>query len=852
MWRITLKGVLAHKVRYALTALAVLLGVAFMAGTLVLTDTIGQTFDGLFSSIYSSTSAVIRGTEAFSPGTNFSSQRPPIDASVAEVARSVPGVKAVSVSISGYAQLVGRDGKPIGLASNGPPTLGEAWSDVPSLNPLHLLAGGRPPHGPSEVVIDKHSADVGHFAVGDHVVILTHLAPASYLIVGVAKWGTADSPLGASIAAFDVHTAARVLGTPGKVDQVNVQASPGVSEEQLVARLAAAIHRPGVEVVSGQAVTQEGEKAIRDALGFFNTFLLVFALVALFVGSFLIFNTFSIVVAQRRREFALLRAVGASRAQVTRTVLGESLTVGLVASAFGLVVGVGLAALLKAGLAALGIDIPAAGLVVTARTVVVTMSVGTVVTVLAAVLPARRASRVPPVAAMQDHIEDIRGSSLTRVVLGAATTLAGVALLAAGLFGTVASRVALVGAGAAAIFIGVAILGPLFARQLSRALGAPLAWRRVTGSLARSNAMRNPARTSSTAAALMVGVALVSLMSVVASSTIASVDSIINSAVKADFVISSGTVPGSLSGFSPALVARLAEVPGVAAVTGIRSGIVEIGGGVRTIIAADPAHIDNLFDIGVVKGAIAKMTAHGVAVSTAVASQRHLGLGSAVVVTFPATGPQRFAVQAIYKTRALAGDYVLPIAAAAANFTRQLDFQVYLKLAPGVSAAQGRAAIDQVLRAYPTATLLDQAQYKAKQSQQINQLLNLVYGLLALAVLIALIGIANTLALSISERTRELGLLRAVGMTRRQLRASVRSEAVIIALFGAVEGLVVGVLFGWALVAALASSGITTLRIPIGQLLVVAVLAGAAGVLAAVVPGRRAARLDVLRAITAE
>ena len=852
MWRLTFKEVAVHRLRYALTALAVLLGVSFMAGTLVLTDTIRTTFDGLFTQIYHSTDAIVRGTEAFAPGSTFASQRTLIDASLADTVRAVPGVKAVALGISGYAQLVGRDGKPIGVASNGPPTIGVAWTDVAALNPLRLLPGGHPPQSNTQIVIDKHSADVGHFSVGDHVVVLSKLAPATFLISGIARWGSVDSPLGASITAFDVATAARVLGVPGKVDSINVQAVPGISQAELVTRIRAAIHDPRVEVVSGETVTKEGQDTVHQALGFFDTFLLAFALISLFVGSFLIFNTFSIVVAQRKRELALLRAVGASRRQVSLSVLGESLVIGFAASVAGLFCGIGLALLLKAGLAALGIDIPAAGLVVSTRTVVAALVIGTGITVASAVLPARRASRVPPVAAMQDVAVEPHEVSRTRVASGALCTAAGAAMLFAGLFTNASNRVGFVGAGAALVFVGVAILGPLFARPGARLLGAPLQWRGATGRLAQENAMRNPSRTSSTAAALMVGVALVSLMMVVASSTKSSVNSVISSAFRADFVITTGALPGAANGLSPQLEKTLSDLPEVAVATGVRAGVAQIEGATTTVIATDTSKIGSLIDVGVTDGSLASMTPTGIAVSTTAAADHHLAIGSRVLVTYPTTGTRAYEVQVIYKDRTIAGDYVLPLAAAEANFARSLDFQIYVKLAHGVPIAAGRHAVDAVLAAYPTASLQDQAQYKAQQSQQINALLNLVYALLALAIIIALIGIANTLALSIHERTRELGLLRAVGMTRSQLRSTVRYESVIISLFGALQGLVVGVLFGWAIVTALRSQGITTLTVPVGQLVVVAVLAGMAGVVAAIGPSRRAAKLDVLRAITTE
>jgi putative ABC transport system permease protein len=364
-------------------------------------------------------------------------------------------------------------------------------------------------------VIDKHSADVGHFGVGDKVVVPTQLPPATYTVTGIVTWGSADSPLGASMTVFDPVTAARVLGQPGKVDQINVEAAPGVSQSELVSRLQSVIHNPKIEVVSGQAVTVEGQNTIHQALSFINVFLLVFAFIALFVGSFVIFNTFSIIVAQRMRELALLRAVGASRVQVMASVLGESLVIGVLASAAGMAAGIGLAVVLKAGLAALGFDLPATGLVVSLRTVIAGLTAGTLITLISAFLPARRASRIPPVAAMHDVAAEPRRLSAWRAARGAALTAAGAAVLGWGLFAHTGNRVTLVGAGAVAVFVGVAILGPLVARPVSRLLGAPLAMR-TTGRLAQQNAMRNPSRTAATAAALMVGVTLVSLMTIIA------------------------------------------------------------------------------------------------------------------------------------------------------------------------------------------------------------------------------------------------------------------------------------------------------------------------------------------------
>jgi len=428
----------------------------------------------------------------------------------------------------------------------------------------------------------------------------------------------------------------------------------------------------------------------------------------------------------------------------------------------------------------------------------------------------------------------------------------GVVILSIGLFGHTGNKVQLVGLGAAAVFIGVAVLGTFAVRPVCRVLGAPLARSGTAGTLGERSAMRSPSRTSATAAGLMVGVAMVSMITIMVSSLKASADSTIASALRADFVVATGTQAGGSGGLSPKLERSLAALPQVSDVAGIRSGVVKVFGAVTPVVAADPAKAAQLIDMGVTQGDLATMTPAGIGVSAQAASGQHLHLGSTVAVTYPTTGTRDYTVQVIYSVRDVAGDYVLPLAGAQANFPSSLDIAIFVKLAPGVTADAARPAINRVLAAYPNATLQDQAQYKAAQMQQYDTLLNLMYALLALAVLIALIGIANTLALSIYERTRELGLLRAVGATRGQLRSMVRAEALVISAFGALEGLVLGTFFGWAIVHAMRSLGATQLAFPVPQLLIVAVLAALAGLLAAIAPSRRAARLNILQAVTTE
>lgn len=852
MLRLTLKGVAANKVRYWLTGLAILIGVAFIAGTLVFTDTIRDTFNGLFSDIYQGTAAVVRG-EQFSTTSHFSTERQRIPESLIGPVERTPGVRAAAISVSGYAQLVGSNGKPIGNPGTGAPTLGEAWTSVRALSQAHLLPGGHPPRNASQVVIDKHAADLGHLEVGQKVTVLTQHPPKRYTITGIILWGTADSPLGATLTYFDLPTAQRVLGQPGRIDQIDVQAAPGYSQDQVVHNLQhALLGVKGVQVVSGSQVIAESQNNLGKTLGFLNTFLLVFALVALFVGAFLIYNTFSIVLAQRRRELALLRAIGASRRQVMRFVVGESAVVGLVASAVGFVAGLGLAVLLRTGMAALGFAIPATGLVVQVRTVIVALVVGTVVTVVSAYVPARRAASVPPTAAMAQATVEQPTHSVARSVTGAAITTFGALAIGLGLFTKVTDRALVVGIGAAMFFLGVAALGPVIARPLAVAIGAPFSKMGAPGQLGRLNAMRNPRRTSSTAAALMIGVALVSLMTIIAASTKSSIDAAVDASVKADFIITPGTNSNNQAGLSPTLAATASRLPQVSAAGGIQVTQVSIQQKTTYLVSGDPRTVDQLVNLDVKSGHVSSMTSDGIAVSTQVANDRHLRLGSPVTVVFPETGPKVYHVQVIYRARTVAGDYVLTTAAVWANTPERLDAQIYVKLAPGVSASEGRAALAKVLRPYPTAKLLDQTQYKAQLAGEINQLLNLVYALLLLAVVIALIGIANTLALSVHERIHELGLLRAVGMTRRQLRDSVRTESAIISLLGTAEGLGIGILFGWAMVVALSSAGVDRLSIPVVQLVVLVILGGLAGILAARGPSRRAAKLNVLEAIATE
>ncbi|HEY7605686.1 MAG TPA: FtsX-like permease family protein, partial [Actinomycetes bacterium] len=626
----------------------------------------------------------------------------------------------------------------------------------------------------------------------------------------------------------------------------------GVTPTQLRDRIRAALDDPRYEVLTGSELAENTAAQINDTIGrFLSTALLAFAFVSLLVGGFLIFNTFTIIVAQRTRELALLRCLGASRRQVMTSVLVESLIVAVIASVVGLGLGVLIASGLKALLSTfLGGDIPTTGVQFQPRTVIVSLAVGVIITVLAALMPALKATRVPPVAALQPETAFApTGFRKRRIVLGVLVTVVGIALLLAGLFRPEGNRLVNVASGAVVVFFGVAILSPLIARPLARVIGWPFARAfRLPGTLARQNAMRNPRRTASTAAALMIGLALVAFVSIFAASIKASTTKTLEDTVSADYILFND----QFQPFSPEAAQRLAQQPELAAVAGMRIGPWKLNGAGKSLFAVDPAAYSQVVKTETTAGSLDDLASGGLAVKDTVAKANGWTVGERVAMEFPRTGVQQIPVKAIYKDNQLNGDYLLALTDYERNYSDQADSQILVKAAPGVAPADSRAAVDRVMADFPNVTVRDQAQFRDEQARQIDQIINLFYSLLGLAVLIALFGIVNTLGLSIFERIRELGLLRAVGATRRQLRSMIRWEAVIIAVLGAVLGLAVGVFFGWTIVRALSSQGITEFTLPVGQLVAFVVAAALAGILAAVGPGRRAARIDVLRAIATE
>jgi putative ABC transport system permease protein len=836
MWNVTIKGLLAHKLRLALTALAIVLGVTFISGTFVLTDTLHNTFTNLFANIYSKIDFQVRGVAQLGSGGN--AVRNELPESLLATVRGVPGVAVAQGDVAGYAQFVAPDGKAI--VNGGEPTLGVNFDQDQQISSLHLIAG-RPPVTSGDVVMDAGTAQANHFAVGQRVRILFAASSRTFTITGIAQFGTANNLAGTTLAAFTLPTAQQVLQETGKFDDIIVTTAPG-ADKSAVHQAIAKVLPPGVEVVTGQTVVNEETNVVDQALSFFDTALLVFAFISLFVGAFTIFNTFSIIVGQRTRELALLRIVGASRRQVFRSVLAEAALVGLASS----VIGLGLGALAAVGLEALlrgfGIALPSGSLVFEARTVLVGLIVGVGVTMVSAIGPARRAVRIPPVAALDDRRSGGVVSPRRRFAWGAGLALAGVVILAVGL---AKPAIQLVGVGAVCIFVGAAMLAPAIARPVSGVIGRPLA--RLLGEpgmLGRENSMRSPLRTAQTAAALMVGLALVAAMAVFGASVSRSTTSSVDQAISADLLVSASS--GQLSS---AASAAASAVPGVTASTVVYRSQFDFEGTLSTLTGVSTPNLADTLILRMTAGSPAALSQGELLIDSTTATSKHLSVGDTVPVKFAETGSSTLRIGGIYQANALIQSFLVSDGFFLSHYSNPHPGAVLLR-------TNGSAAVDNAVTSavapYPNVQVQTRSQFEQSQVSTVNQLLGLIYALLALAVLVALIGIVNTLMLSVFERTREIGLLRAVGMGRRQVRTMIRSEAVILAIFGAIIGIIIGTGMGIALVSSLRSQGITDTVVPFSSLVIFLLIAAVLGLIAASWPARRAAKLDVLAAIAAQ
>jgi putative ABC transport system permease protein len=885
MIRVALAGILGRKLRTVLTAVAVVLGVAMVSGTLTLTGSIDHAFNYIFTSVRQGSDAVITGKAAFDVNNGQGSFAPTLSGSLLTKVRALPSVAVADGEVDGTATLIDRNGKAI--VFGGAPNLGFsiAGGDSP-FNPLTLVSGAWP-HG-RQVVIDKTTAHRKHFAVGDRIGVEAERGVERFQVSGIVKFGS-GSLGGATLAGFDIPTAQRIFDKPGRFDQIAIARRSGASEQSLLADVRSILPKTA-QVRTGTAQAQEDAKQTDSFISFLRNFLLAFGGIALFVGSFVIANSLSITIAQRTRELATLRTLGASRRQVLTSIVVEALVMGALASIVGLLVGLGLAKLLFKLFDTVGFTLPNSGIVVSSSTVVIALLAGIVVTLLASLRPAIRATRVPPIAAVREGatVPPSRFARF-RTVGSTVLTALGFASLLWGLFGpSLGTKQILIfmGLGTLLIFFGVAFLtvrvvGP-FAWGVARPLrllltGAwlvflfvvPLGWlyqvyhrlrygsrptyvdRSSAGQLARDNARRNPQRTASTAAALMIGLALVTLVAVLAAGITSSFRGAVEKIWRnADYAI---TAQNNFSPISPAAANAVAHAPGVEAVGNVRTGEAEAFGSHFFATAVNPP-ASSMFHLDWKAGSsqtIATLGPNGAFVDKGYAKSHHLRIGSPITLTFANSVRKTFVLRGIFSPPTGGspfGRVTISQAAWDANNADPQNLYSFVRMQGGETEAN-RALLERVLTQFPNAKVATRQQFIDNQISGLNSVLNILYVLLALSVVVSVFGIVNTLVLTVFERTREIGMLRAIGMTRRQVRRMIRHESVITAMIGGVLGIALGVVLGGLLVARV---DFIVFSVPVGSLIVFALLAILVGVLAAIFPARRAARLNVLEALQYE
>ncbi|RKN71103.1 ABC transporter permease [Streptomyces klenkii] len=839
MFRTALRNVLAHKARLLMTVLAVMLGVAFVSGTLVFTSTISDAYQKSSQKGYDHVDVAVqphhRGGDEGNPGA-----APKLTQGLLDKVAAVPGAASATGSVGGFAAIADKHGKLIGegFSSSG----ANYYPGPGGKDARYPMKSGRAPHGAGEIALDAKTADRAGYKVGDTVRISVDGPVLSQRVTGIFSTEDGNVSAGGSLALFDTPTAQKLYGKPGEFSQIDVKAAAGTSQAALKSGIDKVLPKDA-ESVTGKELADDEARIIAQSMDGMRTSLLVFAGISLFVGIFIIANTFTMLVAQRTKELALMRAVGASRRQVTRSVLIEAFVVGAVAGVAGLVAGIGIGAGLRSLIGSTGSSIPDGPLVIAPSTILTALGVGIVVTMLAAWLPGRRAAKIPPVAAMNSvHAVATTKSLVVRNSIGGALTALGAAVV------LTASSSTMLGLGAAVVMIGVFVLTPLLSRPVIAAAAPVMRLFGISGKLARQNAVRNPRRTAATASALMIGLTLITGLTVIAGSVQQAIDEMATGSLKADYVVSMA----SMTSLSTDVEKKLAGHPDVTATSPLRTSPARIGGEHQSLTGVNGAAIGELTRLEFTAGGIAGLSGDKVVIDDATSRSNHWKLGSSLDVTFEDGKKGRLTVSGIYKGNDLMRGVWVDTKTLAPHQSLVDDKQVMVKTKSGASEAT-KDSLRKALGDNPAIQIQTKQDISNGIAKGINLLLNMLYGLLAMAVIVAVLGVVNTLAMSVFERQQEIGMLRAIGLDRKGIKRMVRLESLVISLFGGVMGVGLGVFFGWA-AGDLISKALNTyeLVLPWGRMGIFLLLAALVGVLAALWPARRAAKLNMLSAIKAE
>ncbi|MGW3203081.1 ABC transporter permease [Streptomyces sp. NPDC001135] len=842
MFRTALRNVLAHKARLMMTVLAVMLGVAFVSGTLVFTNTISDAYQRSSAKGFDQVDVAVQPKYQDSKGDEVG-RTADLTRALLDQAGKVPGAASATGVVSGFTAVADQDGKLAGgdWQSAG----GNYWGAKDARYPL---VSGHAPHGGDEVLLDSKTAKRAGYEVGDTVRLSVNGPVLKPTLAGIFTTDDGNVSAGGSLALFDTPTAQKLFGKKGTYDEIDVKAAPGTSQAALKAELDKALPSHLVETTTGKQLADDQAKQIADSMSSLKQSLLVFAGIALFVGTFIIANTFTMLVAQRTRELALLRAVGASRRQVTRSVLIEAFAVGAVAGVTGLAAGIGIGAGLRSLLGSFGGSVPDGPLVISPGTVVAALAVGILITMLAAWLPGRRAAKIPPVAAMSSvHAKATTKSLVLRNTLGALFAAAGVAVVLAATSMDADSAQGPMGIGAVLLITGVFILTPLLSRPLIAATGPLMRAFGVSGKLARQNSVRNPRRTAATASALMIGLTLITGMTVMAGSLQTAIDKMASSSLRADYVVSMT----SGDPLSPDVARKLAATDGVTAISPVRRAVSRIDGSSEVLTGVNGSAIGALTHLETKQGTF-EVGGSRVAVDEDTAKAHGWKAGSVFTVHYEDGKRQKLTVAGVYQGNEMFKEILVDNAAVTPHLTHPADSDVMVKTAGGASSAT-KDKLVKALDSNPAIRIQDKQDISNAIAKMFTLMLNMLYGLLGMAVIVAVLGVINTLAMSVFERSQEIGMLRAIGLDRRAVKRMVRLESLVISLFGGVLGIGLGVFFGWAAGELLGTRMPTyELVLPWGRMAVFLLLAGLVGVLAALWPARRAARLNMLAAIKAE